>query len=235
MLEQQYYALSMYKERTASSRQCVLCSNLRIDRKVVAHAESQSLRSLSWMKPPKSVHKRLDTNPFPDAYFVPWVQALDPLPESYGPDSEQWSNSFAICSIMKDENITDVREWLTYYKCAPTSHLRVCMRLCWPGADQHAFGSSPSIQIFQLGHASMKGTCRWMGVNHIFLTDNNSEGGKAMVEQLKLEFPPSFLTLQVEELEHAQMKHYAWCAEEQRDKYNWMGFFDLDEFLYVNG
>ena len=74
-----------------------------------------------------------------------------------------------------------------------------------------------------------------MGVSHVFLTDNNSQGGKDMVEKLKSEFQPSFLTLQVEEMEHAQMKHYAWCAEEQRGKYNWMGFFDLDEFLYVNG
>ena len=38
--------------------------------------------------------------------------------DRHGPDSEEWDNSFAICSIMKDENITDVREWLTYYRCA---------------------------------------------------------------------------------------------------------------------
>lgn len=74
-----------------------------------------------------------------------------------------------------------------------------------------------------------------MGVDHVFLTDNNSEGGKDMVKQLRSEFPPWFLTVQIEEMEHAQMKHYAWCAEEQRDKYNWIGFFDLDEYLYVNG
>lgn len=150
---------------------------------------SQSLRSLSWIK--TSPQKRLDVNPWPDAYFVPWLEGMDPLPDIHGPDSEEWDNSFAICSIMKDENITDVREWLTYY--------------------------------------------RWMGVSHVFLTDNNSQGGKEMVEKLKLEFPPSFLTLQVEEMEHAQMKHYAWCAEEQRGRFNWMGFFDMDEFLYING
>ena len=72
-------------------------------------------------------------------------------------------------------------------------------------------------------------------MSHVFLTDNNSQWGKEMVEKLKLEFPPSFLTLQVQEMEHAQMKHYAWCAEEQRGRFNWMGFFDLDEFLYING
>jgi hypothetical protein len=81
-----------------------------------ACAGSNSLRSLSWLSPPKSAQKRLDVNPFPDAYFVPWLEGMDPLPKSNGPQSKRWSNSFAICAIMKDENITDVREWLTYYK-----------------------------------------------------------------------------------------------------------------------
>jgi hypothetical protein len=70
-------------------------------------------------------------------------------------------------------------------------------------------------------------------VDHIFLTDNASKGSGYMKEKLSKEFPASFLTLQIEEDEHAQMKAYAWCAEEQRRNFNWIGFFDLDEFLYV--
>jgi hypothetical protein len=56
-----------------------------------------------------------------------------------------------------------------------------------------------------------------------------------MADQLRAEFPSWFLTVQIEEMEHAQMKHYAWCAEEQRGNFNWIGFFDLDEYLYING
>lgn len=31
------------------------------------------------------------------------------------------NNSVAICATMKDENATDVREWLLYYRCFPHS------------------------------------------------------------------------------------------------------------------
>ena len=37
------------------------------------------------------------------------------------PDSPAWSNSLALCAVMKDENITDVREWLQYYRCVQRS------------------------------------------------------------------------------------------------------------------
>jgi hypothetical protein len=76
--------------------------------------------------------------------------------------------------------------------------------------------------------------CRWSGVDHIYLTDNNSGQGEELLRQLASEFPASFLTLRTELAKHAQLKSYAWCAEEHRVKYNWMGFFDLDEFLVLH-
>ena len=74
---------------------------------------------------------------------------------------------------------------------------------------------------------------RWLGVEHVFLIDNDSRDGPAMIEQLDSEFDSSFLTLRSELMPHAQMKAYAWCAEEQRAHYNWLIFADLDEFLAV--
>ena len=41
-----------------------------------------------------------------------------PLTDDDGPWHEDWSNSLAICASMKHENITDVQEWLQYYKYA---------------------------------------------------------------------------------------------------------------------
>ena len=38
-------------------------------------------------------------------------------PESQGPDSTAWSNTVGICSMIQDENATDVREWVLYYRC----------------------------------------------------------------------------------------------------------------------
>ena len=64
------------------------------------------------------LHYRLDENPWPESGVTPWLSGLPKLPETHSPVSEHWTNSVAICAIMKDENITDVREWLTYYRCA---------------------------------------------------------------------------------------------------------------------
>jgi hypothetical protein len=68
--------------------------------------------------PVQSGQLRLTQNLWPLAASRPWLENLPPLPKSHGPDSPKWNNSVAICAIMKDENLTDVREWLTYYRCA---------------------------------------------------------------------------------------------------------------------
>lgn len=47
---------------------------------------------------------------------------LPPKPKSKGPDSAAWSNSVGVCSLIKDENATDVREWVLYYRYAYVSH-----------------------------------------------------------------------------------------------------------------
>jgi hypothetical protein len=46
---------------------------------------------------------------------------LSLLPQAHAPWMPMWTNSVAICSTMKDENITDIIEWLHYYRCAPTT------------------------------------------------------------------------------------------------------------------
>ena len=38
-------------------------------------------------------------------------------PRPVAPWSPQWVNSVAICTTMRGENITDVREWLDYHRC----------------------------------------------------------------------------------------------------------------------
>lgn len=74
---------------------------------------------------------------------------------------------------------------------------------------------------------------RWLGVDHVFLWDNDSERGEAQGRILARAFPRSFLSHYSEQRPHGQLKVYAWCAEEQRASYNWIAFFDLDEFLVV--
>lgn len=45
-----------------------------------------------------------------------WLQGLPLMPGNHSPESEEWSNSIAVCSIMRDENVTDVMEWVRYYR-----------------------------------------------------------------------------------------------------------------------
>lgn len=76
---------------------------------------------------------------------------------------------------------------------------------------------------------------RWLGVDHIFLTDNNSSSGEEARERLAAAFPSSFLSLHSEMEPRAQLKVYAWCAEEHRASYNWLAFLDVDEFIVLRG
>jgi hypothetical protein len=74
---------------------------------------------------------------------------------------------------------------------------------------------------------------RWLGVDHVFLTDNNSENGTALRAQLESEFPANFLTTRLEVINHGQLRVFSWCAWAQRHHFNWLAFIDVDEFLVI--
>jgi hypothetical protein len=76
---------------------------------------------------------------------------------------------------------------------------------------------------------------RWLGVDHIFLTDNNSTSSEADRLFLSDNFPESFLTVHSESEPRGQLKVYAWCAEEHRRSFNWAAFLDIDEFIVLRG
>jgi hypothetical protein len=75
--------------------------------------------------------------------------------------------------------------------------------------------------------------CRWLGVDHVFLTDNNSTDGGHLRAEVQRLFPLSFLTVKNEFEPRGQLKVYAWCAEEHRVSFNWIAFFDVDEYLVI--
>jgi hypothetical protein len=43
---------------------------------------------------------------------------LPQLDAERSPFSDSWNDSVAICACMLKENVTDVREWLLYHRCA---------------------------------------------------------------------------------------------------------------------
>eukprot|EP00892_Ulva_mutabilis_P011428 jgi/Ulvmu1/8658/UM046_0063.1 len=123
---------------------------------------------------------------------VTWEQAhqLGHLTELSEPvQSASGPNSVALCTTMKSENSTDVREWLQYY--------------------------------------------RWLGVDHVYLTENVAEPSPQMVGQLRDFMDDGFVTYATEAIARAQTKVYYDCMRSHYHKHNWLSFFDMDEYLVL--
>jgi hypothetical protein len=76
---------------------------------------------------------------------------------------------------------------------------------------------------------------RWLGVDRVYLTENAHELERTLAKSpaLKAFADEGFLKLLLEPEPHAQIKVYDRCIRDLRSKYNWIAFFDLDEFLVV--
>ena len=73
--------------------------------------------------------------------------------------------------------------------------------------------------------------CRWLGFDHILLTENNSIN--PIEEQIRDFINSGFVTYRTNDQEHAQLEIYSWCIRTQRNRFNWIAFFDADEFLVI--
>ena len=92
---------------------CKLAGSLCLSAKLAgSHADSDDVLLAEAPRPNKL---RRDT---PPPWGTRWVQDMPALPPLHAPDSPTWKDTVAVCAIMRDENITDVREWLQYYRCA---------------------------------------------------------------------------------------------------------------------
>ena len=55
-------------------------------------------------------------------------RALTRLGPEYSPEHPAWRNSIAMCICIRDEKLSDIREWLAYYRCGlffPVSACRI--------------------------------------------------------------------------------------------------------------
>ena len=73
--------------------------------------------------------------------------------------------------------------------------------------------------------------CRWLGVDHIYLTENNSDfpvkdGIQAYIDE-------GYVTYTVDPTPYPQMKAHEACLINYRTEYNWMAFIDADELIVV--
>lgn len=73
---------------------------------------------------------------------------------------------------------------------------------------------------------------RYIGIDHVFLHDNN-EDGAAQAVQLQDFIDDGFLTLSQVDGEKKQMQVYEHCLGIVAGRYSWMAAFDIDEFIVV--
>jgi hypothetical protein len=74
---------------------------------------------------------------------------------------------------------------------------------------------------------------RWLGVEHIYLTENSLQAPEHMAEQLRDFVEEGFVTYDLEREPAAQVKIYYRCMRKAHTRYNWLAFFDVDEYLML--
>jgi hypothetical protein len=76
--------------------------------------------------------------------------------------------------------------------------------------------------------------CRWLGVGGIYMTENNKVVPSKVRRALKKYVDEGFVHLDAWGNDTpSQNKIYAKCFQNIRDKYDWVAFFDADEFLML--
>ena len=82
-------------------------------------------------------------------------------------------------------------------------------------------------------HNGCAHACRWLGVEHVYLTENSNPPPEDMVPQLQDFIDSGFLTFRAVARPEFQVMFYRDCMEHHRHKHNWMAFIDLDEFIVL--
>ena len=78
-----------------------------------------------------------------------------------------------------------------------------------------------------------------IGYNHIFLYDNNDIDNERFEEKIKIEIDNGFVTIINYRgyrgiLQNPQLEAYKDCYERNNKYFNWLSFFDIDEYLEFN-
>ena len=68
-----------------------------------------------------------------------------------------------------------------------------------------------------------------LGFNHIFLYDNNDNNGEYIEDVIPKEIRKNFISII-----RPQMAAYYDCYEKNNLFYDWIAFFDVDEYLILN-
>eukprot|EP00892_Ulva_mutabilis_P011573 jgi/Ulvmu1/8789/UM048_0044.1 len=74
---------------------------------------------------------------------------------------------------------------------------------------------------------------RWLGVEHVYLTENANTASLEMQNSLGDFISQGFITYSHEPDKNAQLKVYHDCMRQHYNKHGWLAFFDLDEYLVL--
>ena len=82
-------------------------------------------------------------------------------------------------------------------------------------------------------HSPHSSPNRWLGADHVFIIENASETYRALQPGLQDLIDAGFVTYHWDGYPYGQRRAYKWCFEQHRADYNWMAFFDVDEYLVI--
>lgn len=74
--------------------------------------------------------------------------------------------------------------------------------------------------------------CRHIGVDHVYLHDNNEDGGQ-QASQLRDFIEDGYLTVTQVDGENQQIEVYEHCVQTIAPQYAWLAAIDIDEFIVI--
>lgn len=142
----------------------------------------------------------------------------DMLERAVRPWDSEWTNTVAVCAIMKDEHPEDIRQWLRYHQ----------LRFWASSRDFRSQYQDACLLLILKNYY-----CRWLGVDKVLLTDNNSARDpqpfiQDWIRNGFVEYSTNNVTGMT-----GQASTYQKCIDDHRLHYSWIAFFDLDEMIVV--
>lgn len=74
---------------------------------------------------------------------------------------------------------------------------------------------------------------RDLGVDHVHLVENQAAPDGKLVEMMQKRFSNDFITYTTSNANAVQGVAYHSCLKQYRERFNWIAFFDIDEYLVV--
>ena len=133
----------------------------------------------------------------------------------------------------------DIREFVEHYGSGSWANNDLWQQTAWleKYRDLWQTDETSTVAICAIGRLENRYAVEWvehykqLGVAHIYIYDNNREGEEHFEDVLKTYIDEGFVS--VHPFTGSQKKAYEQCYNDFNSAYDWIGFFDFDEFVEI--